>query len=147
MYYIMEVPDLTESQSVTSDVSKTESEGSITETTHEQELFKKAVREYILIDDQMADYRKEISIRNKRKKVLSEIILKFMNKTQKDTCNIGESGSLEVKQRKSTVTIKKDYVENTLNTLLKDENKAKEYADVIFQNREVKFIPTLKRYS
>lgn len=143
----MEIPDLTETDSVISNVSKSDSEGSIVETTHEQELFKKAVKEYILLDDQVAEYRKEISIRNKRKKVLSEIIVKFMNKTQKEACNLGESGSLEIKQRKSTVTLKKDYVENILSNLIKDNLKAKEYTDYIFENREVKYIPTLKRYS
>lgn len=143
----MEVPDLTETGSVISDVSKSDSEGSVTETTHEQELFKKAVKEYILLDDQAAEYRKEISIRNKRKKVLSEIILKFMNKTQKDACNLGESGTLEVKQRKSTVTLKKEHIESALSNLIKDNDKAKQYADYIFDNREVKYIPTLKRFS
>lgn len=140
------VPQLqNENESEYDSVSRSGSEGSVTETTHEQELFKKAVKEWILLDDQNSEMRKEINVRNKRKKELSQLIVTYMGKVQKDVCNLGNSGSLEVKQRKSTTALKKDYVEELLKNFLKDETKAKESAEYIFNNKQVKFVPTLKR--
>ena len=139
---IQKKPDDSDSES---DVSEVESEGSVVEDGGRQEKFKKCIREWIALDNQIIEYRKEINSRNKRKKQLTPEIIEHMNKINKEFCNLGNNGTLEVKQRKSTTTLKKDYVEKLLTNFLKDEEQARKSAEYIFNNKEVKFVPILKR--
>lgn len=140
---LLKVPDMPKEESDTE--SEAESDGSIVEDGDAQEKFKKAIREWIALDNQIIEYRKEINSRNKRKKQLTPEIIEHMGKINKEFCNLGNNGTLEVKQRKSTATLKKDYVEQLLVNVLKDEEKARQSAEYIFNNKEVKFVPVLKR--
>lgn len=136
-------PELSDSDSE----EQAESDGSVVEDGDSNEKFKKNIREWIALDNAIAEYRKEINERNKRKKQLTPFIIKHMQDINKEFCNLGNNGTLEVKQRKSTTTLKKDYVAKLLQDILKDEQKAQESAEYIFSNKEVKFVPVLKRSS
>lgn len=140
-----EVPTLVDDESENFSDGKVESEGSIVETGDANESLKKNIKEWIALDNQIIEYRKEINARNKRKKQLTPMIIENMKVIEKDHCNLGNNGTLEIKERKSTVTLKKDYVEKLLTQFLHDEAKAKESAEYIFNNKEVKFTPVLKR--
>ena len=137
-------PDLVDSED---DEAEAESDGSVVEDGDTNETFKKYIREWIALDNAIVEYRKEINDRNKRKKQLTPFIIKHMQDIDKEFCNLGDSGTLEVKQRKSTTTLKKDYVAKLLQDILKDDKKAQESAEYIFNNKEVKFVPVLKRSS
>lgn len=144
--HIIQVPEIQDVEdSSDSGVSEAGSEGSVIEDGDRQEKFKKCIREWIALDNQILEHRKEINSRNKRKKQLTPEIIEHMSKINKEFCNLGDNGTLEVKQRKSTSTLKKDYVEKLLANFLKDDDKAKQSAEYIFNNKEVKFVPVLKR--
>ena len=110
-----------------------------------QEQFKNTVRQWVMLDNEILELRKEINARNKQKKKLAEFIVNHMKTTSKEFCNLGSGGLLELKQRKTSVTLKKDYVEQLLSNYLNDNEKAKESAEYIFQNKQTKFTDFLKR--
>lgn len=143
---IVKVPEIQKDPNESeSEFSEAESEGSVVEQGESQEKFKKAIREWIALDNQIIEYRKEINARNKRKKQLTPDIIEHMGSINKEFCNLGNSGTLEVKQRKSTATLKKDYVEKLLVDILQNEDQARKSAEHIFNNKQVKFVPVLKR--
>ena len=70
--------------------------------------FKIAVKEWVMINDQLADNRKFVSERNKRKKQLTQFIISFMKDNDKEICNLGENGVLHMKETKKQATLNKD---------------------------------------
>jgi hypothetical protein len=115
------------------------------EAPSDAERFRDAVKEWVSIHDQLAEIRKAINEKNKRKRKLQEFIVNFMSENDKLLCNLKEGGALEMKPRKSTVALKKDQVESLLQEFLKDESQAKEGASFIFDNREIRYTNVLKR--
>lgn len=109
------------------------------------EQFKDVVKEYLKIHDRLAEIRKDTSMLNKRKKKLSELIVSFMNDNDKELCNLGNDGSLQVKTTKSTLALKKDQVEALLIKLGNNEEKAKETAQYLWDNKTIKERKVLKR--
>ena len=109
------------------------------------EQFKDVVKEYLRIYDRLAEIRKDTSMLNKRKKKLSELIVSFMSNNDKELCNLGNDGSLQVKTTKSTLALKKDQVEALLIKLGNNEDKAKETAQYLWDNKTVKERKVLKR--
>jgi|TARA_B110000046_G_scaffold117159_1_gene124097 seryl-tRNA synthetase len=113
--------------------------------TFDASQFKDVVKEYIKIFDRIAELRRDSSMLNKRKKKLSETIVSFMSNNDKEICNLGTDGSLQVKTSKSTLALKKDQVELLLQQLGNDETKAKETAQFLWENKTVKERKVLKR--
>ena len=107
--------------------------------------FREAVKEFITIEDRLAEYRKDTSMLNKRKKKLSELIINFMTSNDKEFCNLGEKGTLAVKTSKTTLALKKDQVAQLLQQLGNDETKSAEISDFLFSNKTVKERSVLKR--
>jgi hypothetical protein len=109
------------------------------------EQFKDIVKEYIKIYDRLNDIRKDTAMLNKRKKKLSEVIISFMNNNDKELCNIGNDGSLQIKTSKTTMALKKEQVERLLIELGNSDGKAKETAQYLWEHKEVKERKVLKR--
>lgn len=107
--------------------------------------FRRAVKEYVGLFDEIADIRAVINQKNKRKKALTEFIIAYMRDSEKDICNLGASGMLAMKKQKTTVTLKKEYVQQMLAQILQDEKKAEESTKFIFENREKKETFKLQR--
>jgi len=83
---------------------------SVTHSTSTADEFKLAVKEWVMINDQISDYRKVIAERNKRKKELTQFIILFMQESNKEICNLGENGILHMKTQKSQATLTKDHL-------------------------------------
>ena len=109
------------------------------------EEFKYAVQEYVRIGDQLTDIRKTTSELNKKKKKVSEIIVSFMKEQDKTFCNLGTGGSLEMKASKTTLALKKDQIAELLKQLGNNEDKAKETAEFLWQNKETRCKYVVKR--
>ena len=109
------------------------------------EQFKDVVKEYIKIYDRISEVRKDTAMLNKRKKKLSETIVSFMSSTDKEICNLGNDGTLQVKTSKTTQALKKEQVEELLIQLGNPENKAKETAAYLWENKTTKERKVLKR--
>jgi hypothetical protein len=108
--------------------------------------FKEAVKEWLSIFNQQAEIRKANTVLNKRKKHLSDVIITFMKSNDKEICNLGESGVLEVRTKKSAVPLKKEYVENLLSAYFKNDSAAaKEATTYLWENRQIKETTSLKR--
>jgi len=107
--------------------------------------FKDVVKEYIKIYDRLSEVRKDTALLNKRKKKLSELIVSFMNNNDKEICSLGNDGSLQVKTSKTTQALKKDQVKQLLVQLGNNEEKAKETAQYLWDNKHKKERKVLKR--
>lgn len=107
--------------------------------------FKEYVREWIKIYDRLAEIRKDTAILNKRKKELSSKIMIFMKSNEKEMCNLGDQGTLTLKVSKTSQALKKEDIENILMQMGTDENKAKETAQYIIENKRKKETSTLRR--
>jgi len=119
-----------------SDTESTNDDGSINN-------FRDSVKKWLEIGDELVELRKSVAKLNKAKKFLGENITKFMNDNEKEICNLGDSGALELKPKKTTVALSKKSVEKLLLDFLKDEHTAKESTEYIFSNREVKHTKVL----
>jgi seryl-tRNA synthetase len=110
-----------------------------------QQAFRDAVREFVTIHDRLAEIRKDTSMLNKRKKKLSEVIVTFMKSTNKDFCNLGEKGTLQMKESKTTQTLKKDQVISLLAQFGQPEESATEMGNYLFDNRITKVKSVIRR--
>ena len=114
-------------------------------TESRDEQFRRSVKQYVALTDEIAEIRKIINEKNKKKKNLTEFIIAYMRDSEKDICNLGASGVLAMKKQKTTVTLKKEYVQQMLTQILNDEQKAEESTKYIFENREKKETYKLQR--
>ena len=98
--------------------------------------FKIAVKEWVMINDQIADMRKVIADRNKRKKHLTEYIILFMKENEKEICNLGENGILHMKKQKAQATLNKEHLVKWMGEYLNDEKKAEELTKFVFERKK-----------
>jgi len=119
--------------------------GSDSGSMSSEDRFKKNVREWVNIHDKQAELRKVINAHNKHKKQLAEEIVVFMRSQDKEILNLGAAGSLQVKSQKSTVALKQEHIEELLQKFLNDPTSAKEGAQFIVDNKQIKYKDTLKR--
>ena len=110
-----------------------------------QQAFRDAVREFVTIHDRIADIRRDTSMLNKRKKKLSEVIVTFMKTVNKDYCNLGEKGTLQLKESKTTQTLKKEQVIGLLTQFGQTEEHATEMGNFLFDNRVTKTKSVVRR--
>ena len=100
------------------------------------EEFKSSVKEWVLINDRIADMRKVIAEQNKRKKQLTEFVILFMKENEKEICNLGESGILHMKTQKQQATLSKDHLTKWMSEYFRDEDKAKELTQYVFEKKK-----------
>ena len=98
--------------------------------------FKMSVKEWVLINDQIADMRKVIAERNKRKKQLTEYIILFMKENEKEICNLGENGILHMKKQKAQATLNKDHLVKWMSEFFNDPEKAQEVTKFVFDKKK-----------
>jgi seryl-tRNA synthetase len=118
---------------------------SVTEQKIGKEKFKEIVAEWMTIVDKLAEIRQSTAVLNKRKKKLNESIVAFMEQNNAEYCNMGDSGSIEMKKHKTTSTLKKDVLINLLQQLGNSEEDSAKTAIYIMENRPVKYTSVLKR--
>lgn len=99
--------------------------------------FKEAVLEWMRVNEEITAMQKEIRLKRNRINHLGNFIMESMKNMDKELCNVGEK-SLQLKQRKSTTSLKKDDVVRMLKKLTSDEAATRE-ADLLFSNRTTKF--------
>jgi len=72
-----------------------------------------------------------------------DFIIEYMQSNDKDTCNVGESNAIVVKQRKSTQTLKKADILNYMKKLTNEE-RAIDMVNSMFDSRKVNVKNVLK---
>ena len=111
----------------------------------QDDIFRNAVLEWVRLNDECIELRKQVAVRNKRKKVLDEVIIPFMKDQNKEFVQIGEHGGISVKETKTSLSLKKDYVADLLSKFLNDAELALRCTEHIFENKEVKYNNSVKR--
>lgn len=99
--------------------------------------FKDAVLEWMRINTEIAAMQKEVRLKRNRTNHLGNFIMESMKEMDKELCNVGEK-SLQLKQRKSTTSLKKDDVVRMLKKLTSDDTAVRE-AETLFSSRTSKF--------
>ena len=92
--------------------------------------FKIAVKEWVLINDQLEEKRKIVAERNKRKKELSQVIISFMKDNDKEICNLGENGTLQMRKQKTQATLNKDHLNKWITVKANVKKHFKELHDL-----------------
>ena len=100
------------------------------------EEFKLAVKEWVMINDQLADHRKVVAERNKRKKQLTQYIILFMKENEKEICNLGESGILHMKKQKAQASLNKEHLTKWMSEYFNDPDKAEELKNFVFEKKK-----------
>jgi len=106
--------------------------------------FKKAVKQYVTLMDEVQEVNDRLKEKKKKIKKLSEFILTYMKENEKEVCDLGENGSLQIKKRK-TKKFEMEKIESILRDYLKDGEKAKESTELIFKNQSIKESEVLHR--
>ena len=116
---------------------------------HEQspstDKFKEFVREWIKIHDRLTEIRKDTSLLNKRKKEVGEKIMLYMKSNDKEMCNLGQQGTLTMKKSVTSQALKKEDIEQLLVQMGTSEDKAKDTASFLVENKRKKETATLRR--
>lgn len=100
------------------------------------EEFKLAVKEWVMINDQLADHRKVVAERNKRKKQLTQYIILFMKENEKEICNLGDSGILHMKKQKAQASLNKEHLTKWMSEYFNDTGKAEELTKFVFEKKK-----------
>ena len=100
------------------------------------EEFKLAVKEWVMINDQLADHRKVVAERNKRKKQLTQYIILFMKENEKEICNLGDSGILHMKKQKAQASLNKEHLTKWMSEYFNDATKAEELTKFVFEKKK-----------
>ena len=106
--------------------------------------FKNSVREWLMMEESMAEIQKVLREKRKRMQKLSEYISVFMKQNNKEICDVGNEQMLVLKKRKSTGGLKKEYIIKVLSEL-DSEEQAMEYTDKMYQLRPIKETDVIKR--
>ena len=85
-----------------------------TEISPTTEKFKEYVREWIRIHDRLSEIRRDTSSLNKRNKEVGAKVMLYMKTNEKEMCNLGDQGSLQMKVTKTSLEIKKNDIESIL---------------------------------
>ena len=109
----------------------------------DQDTFKKFVKKYIDNDDKLKDLNKSLKDLKLEKKEYETKILEYMINNDLDEVELG-GGKLKKTVSKSYVPIKKEHITTKLSEKL-DNEKAKEIAEHIVNNREFNEISKIKR--
>jgi len=105
--------------------------------------FKDSVHEWIRLSNEIQQLQAAIRAKKQKMNHLGGFIMEYMHSNDKDTCNVGESSAIVVKQRKSTQTLKKTDILNYIKKLTNEE-KAVDIVNDMFDSRKVKVKNVLK---
>lgn len=103
------------------------------------------IKEWFVIDDEIAKMKASIKIKDKRKKFLTDKIVKMMKSKSIDCINTSSNGSLLVKQIKSKKSITKKMLIQSLETCMKDLGVAENIAHHILNGREEQIKEVIRR--
>jgi hypothetical protein len=107
-------------------------------------LFKKNVREWLLIDDDIMKLQNAIKDRRKKKNDLTPKIMSFMNNYQINDLNT-QNGKLKFSKTQHTKPINKQFLMAKISDYFKDMNKGEKIANYILDNRDKEERMNLRR--
>lgn len=110
------------------------------------EEFKRCVKMFTQIHDEITRKKKEIKEETKKLNMIGEKVKSYMQSQNKLCCDLGEHGSLELKTRKQTSGMGKKALETTLTSFFNNnEKKSKELIEFINKQKKIKETVVIKR--
>jgi hypothetical protein len=106
--------------------------------------FVENVKKYLLIDDKIKQLKEESKKLATDKKEREEFILNYLQNIDENVIDVHD-GKLRRNISKTTAPLKKDTIQNTLNIILGDVNKATMITQEIIKSRPIVERVTLKR--
>ena len=106
--------------------------------------FVENVKKYLLIDDKIKQLKEESKKLATDKKEREEFILNYLQNIDENVIDVHD-GKLRRNISKTTAPLKKDTIQNTLNIILGDVNKATMITQEIIKSRPIIERVTLKR--
>lgn len=114
-------------------------------THHDVHDFKVAVHEWMRLDEDLIEIQKVLREKRKRKQQLDHVISTFMCTQNKEICNIGDNQAIVLSTRKSTSSLKKDYIVRVLTEALKNDERVMELVKRMYDMREVREKQVIKK--
>lgn len=109
--------------------------------------FEENVKRWVYLDNQLTTLKDKSKIIIDERKNTESNILNYVeqNNLENATAKISD-GKLKFITNKQTSPLTFKQVEESLSVFIKDENKVKEIIDHIKNNRDVKYVKSIKRY-
>jgi len=108
--------------------------------------FENNIKEWVKADNELKILADKIKDLRERKKNLEERLFKHNNNNNNTKNILISDGLLKFTETKTTEPLTFKYLENSLKSLIKNENQIKVILEHIKQNRNIKLIPEIKRY-
>ncbi len=111
--------------------------------------FEDNIKEWVALDNQLKLYNDKIKqIRDKRTMVSDKILSidNFETKLKNKTLEISD-GKLKFVSTKISPSLSFKYVEDSLSKMIKNERQVEQIMRYLKENREIKIVPEIKRYS
>ena len=111
--------------------------------------FEDNIKEWVALDNQLKLYNDKIKqLRDKRTLVSDKILSvdNFETKLKNKTLEISD-GKLKFVSTKISPSLSFKYVEDSLSKMIKNERQVEQIMRYLKENREIKIVPEIKRYS
>lgn len=103
-----------------------------------------SIIEWLSLDEDIKHHRKIIKDLSDEKKQYENKILELMNNLNEETIKTDKCNIIKNKKQSKGI-LTQDIIKSTLTTLLKSEDIADEYTQILFEKRPIKEIVNLKR--
>lgn len=108
--------------------------------------FEQQIQQWVAIDNQMKILNDKIKELRDKKNTISEHINTHIETTQLSNASVKlNDGQLKFIKIKETQQLTFKYLETCLSEIIKNEEQVKKIIDYIKNNREVKYVPEIKR--
>lgn len=108
--------------------------------------FKKAVIEWVRIEDELSAAQKILRDKRKRKQNLADVISQYLKNHDKTVCDLGENECLVLSTRKTTSALKKENVLSVLSEVFNGkEEMAKSVMERMYALRDTREKDVIKR--
>ena len=111
--------------------------------------FEDNIKEWVALDNQLKLYNDKIKQLRDKRTLISDKILSvdnFETKLKNKTLEISD-GKLKFVSTKISPSLSFKYVEDSLSKMIKNERQVEQIMRYLKENREIKIVPEIKRYS
>jgi seryl-tRNA synthetase len=104
----------------------------------DKQQLKTHIKEWVKLDEEISQYKRQIRELNIKKKKLSDQLLQVMKEQEIDAFDLNNEGKLIRQVRKTKAPLTKKYILTSLVNYFKDDEKAKEASNFILESRTLK---------
>lgn len=112
--------------------------------------FEEKIKEWVQLDNQIKVYNERIRKIKEQRSEIAQSILGNEDNFETRMCNKSvkiSDGTLKFVNTRVTPQLTFKYVESSLSQIIKNEDQVEQILKFLKENREIKFVPEIKRYS